>query len=63
MTPAGHAYVPLMNYRKQGTNYQFNQIGFHMFLFEINTNKSFIEIISQLYMSLKRIKHISPKMS
>lgn len=44
MTPAGHAYVPLMNYRKQGTNYQFNQIGFHMFLFEINTNKSFMKL-------------------
>lgn len=35
-TAAGH--VPLMNCRKQGQTTGFNQIRFHMFSFEINTN-------------------------
>lgn len=35
-TAAGH--VPVMNCRKQGQTTGFNQIGFHMFSFEINTN-------------------------
>lgn len=48
-TAAGH--VPLMNCRKQGQTTGFNQIGFHMFSFEINTN---IRVLLKLFQKIKQ---------
>lgn len=46
-TAAGH--VPLMNCGKQGQTTGFNQIGFYMFSFEINTN---IRVLLKLFQKM-----------
>lgn len=49
-TAAGH--VPVMNCRKQGQTTGFNQIGFHMFSFEINTN---IRVLLKLFQKMSNM--------